>query len=885
MNQSLRERFNISRWAINYSKLTLYFWASVAVAGIFAFTSLKYALFPDISFPVVVINAQSPIKNAPATETALTKPLETPLKGLPGLRDVYSLTYPGRSIVNVFFDIGTNLETATNGVRKSLDKLPLPPDSSYDVVAVDLNESAVVSYALLSDGKSLEQLSAIATEKMIPRLQSLPGVLKVNLLGQEDVNTGNDKSLTASHPTLVRFNGKPALAFQVIKKGTANILDVVNDVEKAVGEIKSVNPDVEILLAETQAQYIKDATQATIDDLILAIILSVLVIFPFLRRLKATFIAALAIPLSLLGTCIVMALLGYNLETITLLALALVIGIVVDDAIVDVENISRLIDAGETPRQAAIKGTNEIGLAVTASTVTIVAVFLPVAFMGGAVGKFFQPFGLTVSAAVIFSLLVARTLSPILAIRWIKPKPDKSESHKLDIITGGYRRLLGWSLHHQKLVIAIALLSFVAGIALIPLIPKGFIPKLDRGEFNVIYTSALPKITSTQPAGPDGVNPQGGAFDWIDNIAKSPEGFLLRRVNRVGGRLEEVILKNPSVESVFSIAGLRGEPTRGKMYVRLKDDRSYHTSMVQEQIREALPPIKGVTVSVEDIPFVQTEADKPLQLAIRGDDIKTLREGAEKLKGEVRSISGIKDLELSGKVAENGDILQLERLNSQSAIFLSANLSGGLGLEDAAAAVENLAKTNLPPQINIQRWGSSAQSNDVLSSFGRTLAFATTLMLLVLLLLFGRLLEPIVIGLCLPLSIAGAMLGLLITGSDFSVISLIGLIFLLGLLNKNAVLLLDYTNQLRSQGWNREDAVIETGVVRLRPILMTTASTILGMVPIALGLGTGAELRQPMAVTIVGGLITSSVLSLIVVPVLYITLEDLWNKIFNNKSV
>ncbi len=885
MKQSLREKFNISRWAINYTKLTLYFWLALAVAGIFAFTSLKYALFPDISFPVVVINAQTNITNALDTEKELTKTLETPLKPLPGLRDVYSITYPGRSIVNIFFDIGTDLETATNGVKKSLEALTLPPKTSYDVVPVDLNESAVISYAVLSDSKSLEELATVTKERIIAPIQNLSGVLKVNLLGQEDVNTGNAQELTANYPTLVRFNGKPGLAFQVIKKSTANVLDVVNDVEQEVKQIKANNLDLEIILAETQAQYIKDATQATIDDLILAIILSVLVIFPFLRRFRATLIAALAIPLSLLGTCIVMAMLGYNLETITLLALALVIGIVVDDAIVDVENISRLIDAGETPKQAAIKGTNEIGLAVTASTVTIVAVFLPVAFMGGAVGKFFQPFGLTVSAAVLFSLFVARTLSPILAIHWIKPKPIQSVSDEPSLIARGYRKILHWSLGHRSLVIGIALLSFIAGIALIPLIPKGFIPQLDRGEFNVIYTSALPRITRSLPATSDNPAPRGGAFDWLGDIAKSPEGFLLRRVNRVGGRLEEEILKNPSVESVFGIAGLRGEPNRGKMYVRLKSDRNYHTAEVQEQIRSSLPAIKGVTVSVEDIPFVQTEADKPLQLAIRGDDIKAVREGGEKLKTAVASVSGIKDLELSGKVAENGDILQLERLNGQSTVFLSANLSSGLGLEDAAVAVENLAKTKLPPEITIQRWGSSAQSNDVLGSFGRTLALATLLMLLVLVLLFGRLLEPVIIGLCLPLSIAGAMLGLLITRSGFSIISLIGFIFLLGLLNKNAVLLLDYTNQLRGEGWNREEAVIETGAVRLRPILMTTASTILGMVPIALGLGTGAELRQPMAVAIVGGLVTSSLLSLIVVPVLYVTLEDLWNKFFPKKAI
>lgn len=238
------------------------------------------------------------------------------------------------------------------------------------------------------------------------------------------------------------------------------------------------------------------------------------------------------------------------------------------------------------------------------------------------------------------------------------------------------------------------------------------------------------------------------------------------------------------------------------------------------------------------------------------------------------------DVELS---SGNSDSV-IERLNGQNTIYLSANLVQGKGLEDAATAVEKAAQSILPQNVTLKRWGSSAQSNDVLTSFGRTFAIAVILMLLVLILLFKRVLEPIVIGLSLPLAIVGAMLGLLLTQSAFSVISLIGLIFLLGLLNKNAILLLDYINQLRQAGWNREEAILETGAVRLRPIIMTTASTILGMLPLALGLGTGGELRQPMAVAIIGGLITSSLLSLIVVPVLYTVLEDLWIKLFKNRS-
>jgi multidrug efflux pump subunit AcrB len=900
MKESWRERLNISRIAINAPRLTIAFWLAVAMAGILAFSSLKYALFPDISFPVVIINAQADLATAITTEQQLTKPLENPLFSLPGRRDISSTTSPGQSVISIFFKIGTNLDKATAAVKQAISQVPLPPQATTEVIPVDLNESATVTYALVpapfglaqgklsqvegSEQKTLEELSQIAQDNLIPPLKALPGTAKVNLLGQGTVREDNPhKSLTRPLPTLVRFNGQEAIAVQVIKKGAANSLDLAAQAEKLVKDIAQKLPDVKIILAETQAEYIRAALQGTIDDLLLAVLLSVLVILIFLGSFAATIISALVIPLSLLGTFIIMAIYGFNLETLTLLALALVIGIVVDDAIVDVENISRLIDAGETPKNAALKGTREIGLAVTASTLTIVAVFIPVAFMGGAVGQFFQPFGLTVSAAVIFSLLIARTLSPVLAVYWLKPQSQAKMTKQKRPIENAYRRLLNWSLRHRLLVIAIALITFFAGIALIPFISRGFIPRLDRGEFNLVYTSPLPKITQISP--PFGLaqgknkptaKSSSDSFAWISQLTSSPESFLLRRTIRDGSKLEAPILRDGEVESTFLIAGLRGEPNRGKIHVTLKGDRKSHTSAVQQRIRQILPPIRGVNVSIEDIPFVQTEAEKPIQIAIKSDNLQLLRDSAEKLRVEAAKIAGLKDISLSSRLNERGDFLAIERLNGQQAIFLSANLSPDLGLEDAAIKIEGIP---LPEGITLQRWGTSSQSSDVLGSFGRTLILATILMLGVLWLLFRRLLETIVIALCLPLAIVGAMLGLLVTGSEFSMISLIGFIFLLGLLDKNAVLLLDYTNQLRQQGWSREEAVLETGMIRLRPILMTTCSTILGMIPIALGLGTGAELRQPMAMVIVGGLVTSSLLSLIVVPVLYLSLEDVWNQI------
>lgn len=882
MKSSLRERLNISRYAIKYAKITLFFWIAVAVAGFFAFSSLKYALFPDVTFPVVIVNAQAPFETVSETEAQLTNPLEDVLIPINPL-DLNSSTFAGQTVISVAFHAGLDLQETAEKVEATIKTADIPENATIKVNPFNLNESNAITYAISSETYSLEELREIAKTKIISPIEEISGVLRVNLLGDAQYRTVEDN--TANPPSLTQFNGQDVLAFQVVKQANANTLEIVQQVETTVKQLQTDLTDVQLTLAETQADYIKEATQSTIEALIGAIILAILVIYPFLRDFKATFIAALAIPLSLLGTFIVMAIAGLNLETLTLLALALVIGIIVDDAIVDVENISRHIEKGETPRQAAIKGTEEIGLTVSVSTLTIVVVFLPIAFMGRTLGQFFKPFGLTVSAAVLISLLVARTLSPVLAAYWLKATRNQSDTaNNPSLVAHSYRNLLAWSLSHRKQVIAIAIVSFIAGISLIPLIPQGFIPQLDRGEFNIIYTTPLPKLSSRlnpeQPT-PDTPPPTEGAFSWISELAQSPERLILRKTRRVGEELGQSVLEQPDVASVFMIAGARGNFTQGKLYVKLKRDRTLTTHEVQEQVRENLPQIAGVQTSVEDIRFVQTGDDAPLQVALLGENLETLDKTAQDLKNELKALPGFVDVMVTG---DDTDAAVIRHYDGQRAVFLSANLKEDQALGDATQKVVAIADSLLPADVTLALQGDSARVGLVFGDFAVTLGLAVVFMLITIYIPFRRWLEPMVIGLSLPLSIIGAMLALLITQSDFGMISLIGLIFLLGLLDKNAILLMDYINQLRQQGMTRHEAILETGKVRLRPILMTTFSTILGMMPLALGLGAGAELRQPMAVAIIGGLFTSSLLSLIVVPVLYTILEDSQNRFSQKKA-
>lgn len=893
-NTSLRERFNISRLAIAYPWLTVGFWIAVTVAGILAFSSLKYALFPDITFPVVVVNATAPLDTALDTEAKLTQPLEQSLRSLEGIDDIRSSTYPGQTAVSLSFAVGTNLEQSSRKVETALKQIVLPEKASFKVIPFNLNESAAVSYAIKSSSKNLTELTKIAKEQIVPPIAKLPGVLKVELLGAP-VESSLPQTATplvglSQSVSAVRFNGQDALAFQTIKRGNANTLEVVSQVEKEVARLQSTLPDVQLVMAASQADYIREATQATIDALILAVILSVVVIFPFLWNFPATLIAALAIPTSLLGTFIVMAIFRFNLETITLLALALVIGIIIDDAIVDVENIIRHIEQGETPRQAAISATNEIGLTVSAATFTIVAVFLPVGLMGGVVGQFFKPFGITVSAAVLTSLLVARTLSPVLAVYWLKPtSSSRRENNTWSGFAQHYRNLLNWSLAHRGMVLGLAVLSFIVGIGLIPLIPKGFIPKLDRGEFNIVYTAPSPLALSGS-ASPSASREtpsiaSGNASRSPTSLGQSPLTLFLNQSRSVAQKLEAVVLRSPDVQSVFTIVGSRsGEPNKGTLYVKLKSDRTRHTALVQEQIRSSLPNLPGVTSSVEDIQFVDTGGgEKPIQVALLGNDLRSLSRAAKAIKTRIQALPGFVDVTATGESNEQGTIFEIEHQNSRRVAYVSANLGKDQTLGDATERVIAEAKAVLPPGVSLNLGGDSARSSEIFGSFGVTLGLSVLCILLVLILLFKSWLDPLVIVFSLPLSVVGAMVALLVTRSEFGMISLIGIIFLLGLVNKNAILLVDYINQLRSSGLNRTEAILKAGPLRLRPILMTTAATILGMLPIALGIGAGSELRSPMAVAIIGGLVASTLLSLIVVPVVYAMLDNWRLRILKGK--
>ena len=830
---SLRQRLNVSRLALSYPRLTVAAWLLIGVSGVLAAWRLPTALFPDIAAPVVLITISAPGQPAETVERELTIPVEQRLFGVRNRGHIISSTAPGAASVTVPFDIGLSLSTAEIRVRAALHGLTLPASSRLEIRRVDLDETPIVTYAVTPlDRASAPARIATDIERLRSQVAAVRGVARVATLGLD---------VSGQPPMRVRLNGAPAVALEVVKTAGANTLEVARAVS-AIMRDTPASTGLRIDTMRAEAPFIREATGATLEALWMAVILSVLVIYAFLRRKAATAISALAIPTSMVGTFLVMALCGFKFETITLLALALVIGIIVDDAIVDVENIVRHLPDAENVGSAVRLATDEIGLTVTAATLTIVAVFVPVAFMGGVVGTFFRPFGLTISAAVLTSLLVARTLIPVLAARWLGRSREPPPSPTWRRFCHAYRSLLVWALAHPRTVLLVATVCLFGGVALVPLIPQGFIPALDRGACEVHFSL--------------------------------PSGSDLSASDQVAARLAQRVAADPDVARVLSVTGsVTGEADSGVLYVALKPDRHTRTQIVETRLRRALAPMALAEISVEEVPIIAIAAQKPLEIILTSDDTAALALAATRVLHQIAPWPGVEDASISG-LGARGDHTWL-RHEGRSAAVIRANLADGMAIGTVAARVRSELPGALPSDVALELAGESAQASDVFAHFATALGLAVLGVLAVLLALFRSWQDPVAIASSLPPAAVGSMFGLFLTRSDFGIISLLGLVFLMGLVNKNAIILVDRINQLRATGLSRSDAILEAGPVRLRPIIMTTSAAVLAMLPIAIGFGAGAELRSPMAVAIIGGLLTSTLLSLVVVPVIYQLLDSL----------
>ncbi|MDR3611087.1 MAG: efflux RND transporter permease subunit [Ignavibacteriaceae bacterium] len=752
--------------------------------------------------------------------------------------------------------------------------------------------------------------------------------------------------------SLTRVNGKIAVGLNIIKQSGSNTVKVAKEVNRQLDILRKELPsDIKINIAQDNSIFIKDSVNDVIFDIFYGGLLAVIVIYLFLANFRATIISALALPSSIIASFIVMYALNFTLNMMSLLALSLAVGLLIDDAIVVIENIYRHMNEGETAMEAAKSASNEIGLAVMATTFTIVAVFVPVAFMPGIVGRFFYQFGITVSVAVLVSLFVAFTLTPMLSSRWLRREDEELKksrnwfnnilyyfNHFFEILNSKYGLALKWSLLHRKTVVFGSIIIFIFSFMLMGLLGTQFFPETDQNQFTVTVLAA--------------------------------PGSSLEQTSNICSQIEDVLSRRKEVETVLTTIGSGNDPiTTARILAKLvhKKDRKLSDKEIIKQLRSQFKNIPGAEIAFLP-PGGPGGAEKPVSISVRGDDQTKLTILAEKVENIVKSTKGTVDvgnsLELSKpevrikidrekasdlginplllasavrsmvdgfvttqfqegdeqidvrvrlkkdnrtnlndlnmlsvkstKKIGNQDFLvplsdvasidqglgpsQIKRYSRQKEIRVSANLSDALLGNALGDITKETSKLKLEPGYSINIVGQGQMQGEAFMNMILTLILAIVFVYIVLAAQFDSFIHPFSIMLALPMSIIGAVLFLLIFGSAMSVIAIVGIIMLMGLVTKNGILLVDFTNVLRDRGLNRFDALSKAGPTRLRPILMTTLAMIFGMIPVALGLGEGSEFRAPMGQAVIGGLVTSTLLTLFVVPVVYSILDDLGEK-------
>ena len=785
-------------------------------------------------------------------------------------------------------------------------------------------------------GGSEQPVRTLATVKSAQELSELQLALSDGRhIRLSDVATVSD---TVSEPrSAALLDGKPVVGFEVARSRGESEVTVGAAVQAALKELQAQHPDLVLTESFNFVQPVQEEYDGSMHLLYEGAILAVLVVWLFLRDWRATLVSAVALPLSVIPAFIGMYWLGFSINVITLLAMSLVVGILVDDAIVEVENIVRHLRMGKTPYQAAMEAADEIGLAVVATTFTLVAVFLPTAFMSGIAGKFFKQFGWTAALAVVASLVVARVLTPMMAAYILKPiVGDHKEPGWLKL----YMRAATWCLKHRVVTMIAATLFFIGSIALIPLLPTGFIPPDDNSQTQV-YLELQPGSTLKQTeaaaeqarlliskvahvrsvyttigGGTAGSDPFAGS-----GAAETRKATLTVKLDERGDRPRKQGIENDMRTALAALPGARikvGLGGSGEKYVLVltsEDPLALQTAAraVEKDLR-TIPGLGSVASSASlirpeiavrpdfaraaDLGVTSSAIGETLRIATLGDyDVALPKLNLSqrqvpivvRLADEARqdlsvlerlAVPGAKGPVMLGQVATlemaSGPAI-IDRYDRSRNVNFEIELSG-LPLGDVTKAVQALPSVkNLPPGVKVVEIGDAEVMGELFASFGLAMLTGVLCIYIVLVLLFKDFLHPVTILAALPLSLGGAFVGLLLADKSFSMPSLIGLIMLMGIATKNSILLVEYAIVARrDHGLSRLDALLDACHKRARPIIMTTLAMGAGMMPIALGFGAAdSSFRSPMAVAVIGGLITSTVLSLLVVPAVFTYMDDL----------
>ena len=764
-----------------------------------------------------------------------------------------------------------------------------------------------------------------------------------------------------------RMNGEQVVTFAVFRAKGASEVSVAETVNSVLDGIRTQNPEVAITLVDDTVFYTYGNYKAAIDTLLEGALLAILVVLAFLKNWRATMIAAVALPLSAIPTFWVMDMLGFSLNLISFLAITLATGILVDDAIVEIENIARHIRMGKTPYRAAIDAADEIGLAVIATSLTIVAVFVPVSFMPGIPGQYFRQFGLTVAIAVIFSLLVARLITPLMAAYLMRDKDADEHEQKDGWIMRGYLRFVKATTSGHILFVPARYLTMLAAVGVLVVsiwsmlqIPGSFIPPEDVSRIPLSVElppgATLAETDRTTQAiaakvkgleGVSGVFVLGGSSPTGDiDVRRASVTILLDKLDhsllhRLSGIVQSIPLVGPLVPEIpstgrsrpqsqieaevfelvksipdvrvfklndrgerdlsFSIlssneadlntavarleAALRGEPTladvasegalpRPEIQITPRNEEAARLGITTAQIAEV---IRVATIGDGDAALAKLSIDDRL-IPVRVQLNQASREDLARLAAlKVQAANGIA-VPLSSvadvRIAEGPSMV--DRLNRERRATIGANLPVGVALGTASERFKAIvAEVELPPTVRVQESGDAEIQQELSASFANAMILGLMLVLTVLILLYASVIQPLTILLSLPLAIGGVAAALVLTNNPVSMPVLIGILMLMGIVTKNAILLVDFAIEMRRRGLDRFAAVVEAGHKRARPIVMTSIAMAAGMLPSALGVGEGGSFRAPMATAVIGGIIVSTVLSLVIVPSFFLIMDDL----------
>ncbi|MDG2947948.1 efflux RND transporter permease subunit [Bisgaard Taxon 10/6] len=775
-----------------------------------------------------------------------------------------------------------------------------------------------------------QSIRVVGSQPSLADLANLP----IALSDYRKVKLAELATISDSHADVrsrTRLNGREVLGFQVFRSKGSSDTAVEKGVQQALQRLAANYPDIQITEVHNSVNTTKENYDVAISTLLEGAALTVLVVWLFLRNWRATLVAAIALPLSILPAFWIMKLLGYTLNSISLLAITLVIGILVDDAIVEIENIETHIHQGKRPFQAALDASDAIGLAVVAITASIVAVFLPVSFIDGMTGQYFGQFGITVAAAVLSSLLVARLATPLLAAYLLQPTAAKTSAiTSSSKLKQGYLTLLAKALHFRKTTLLLGGVFLVASAMILPQLPTGFVPKGDTGMSQLDVT--LPPSST---------------------LAQTDE--ILQKIDRTIRQYDEVAL-------VFTTAG-SGEINKGEVLIRLKPHqvRSISQKEFEDKLRETLKQFADVRIT-----FRNEMAARDVSILLTGNDPIKLQQTANELKQQMQGLSSVENVQINAPLMKPevqvklradeaakagvspqavGNLLQiatlgstdgnaarfnlpdrqipirvtlaehernqpevirqlrvassnggtvplstvadiqfgagsasLERFDRERRIAVEADLALGQTIGTALSQINELPiMQNLPDGVRVPSSGDAEMMDEMFGQFGFAMAAGVVMVLLVLVLLFKDFLQPLTILTALPLSIGGAAVGLLAYGAALDMSSVIGILMLMGIVTKNSILLVDFVIEKRQQGMARHQALIQSGSERVRPILMTTIAMVAGMVPAVFASGAAAAFRAPMAVAVIFGLTASTLLSLVFVPVVYLLMDDFRN--------